>query len=107
MGYGAVQKDQSSSDRKAAAAAPSVTDNSHASADPINETPAASDDGAALDVDGTVWGRVKLFYHDNIGLFFVFLAQIFASIVSCCQVPRFSHILFWLGYVSLIEAHLY
>lgn len=30
---------------------------------------------------GTVWGRVKSFYAKNLGLFFVFLAQIFGSIV--------------------------
>lgn len=30
----------------------------------------------------TAWTQVKAFYSENIGLFFVFLAQMFASIVS-------------------------
>lgn len=36
----------------------------------------------AADEQTTFWQRTKAFYQTNIGLFFVFLAQIFASIVS-------------------------
>lgn len=87
MGYGAVQKDQSNSDRRNAAAA----DESDVSAGPVNETSTPSDVGTTGDMDNVAWGRVKQFYQDNIGLFFVFLAQIFASIVSYYVIRRFNH----------------
>lgn len=35
----------------------------------------------------SMWQRLQLFYQGNIGLFFVFIAQIFASIV-CCSTPN-------------------
>ncbi|OAQ58292.1 hypothetical protein VFPPC_11632 [Pochonia chlamydosporia 170] len=88
MSYRAVQKAQSNSDCKAAAAtaavAPSATEgsNAHASALPINETSTASEVSPITAVNNKAWGRVQLFYHDNIGLFFVFLAQICASIMA-------------------------
>ena len=37
------------------------------------------------------WLRVKAFYHENIGLFFVFLAQIFASIVRASRAWGTTH----------------
>ncbi|TQV92407.1 hypothetical protein V2A60_007099 [Cordyceps javanica] len=41
-----------------------------------------SEEVAAADQQTGFWGRTKAFYHNNIGLFFVFLAQIFASIMA-------------------------
>lgn len=43
-------------------------------------SPEPSEDGSP-EAPSTFWGRVKAFYSENIGLFFVFLAQMFASIV--------------------------
>ena len=31
--------------------------------------------------ESTLWGRLRAFYDENIGLFFIFLAQMFGSIV--------------------------
>ncbi|KPM43907.1 hypothetical protein AK830_g2583 [Neonectria ditissima] len=44
----------------------------------VSDSPDDDDD----DDDDTFWPRLKAFYAKNIGLFFVFLAQMFASIMS-------------------------
>lgn len=41
------------------------------------------DVGLDLDRPASLWRRLVEFYERNVGLFFVFTAQLFASIVSC------------------------
>ncbi len=50
------------------------------------DRPAVDSDQAVADGSGsrTIWQRAKSFIDENIGLFFVFLAQMFGSIV-CVQ----------------------
>lgn len=43
----------------------------------------------------TAWYRIKTFYHDNIGLFFVFLAQVFAAVVSPSYLFFWGHLWFF------------
>ncbi|EGX91706.1 hypothetical protein CCM_05864 [Cordyceps militaris CM01] len=74
MAYGSVKKTapDTAAQQDARSTAPH---DGNGSASPIA-------DDAAADQPTTFWRRTTAFYHDNIGLFFVFVAQIFASIMA-------------------------
>ncbi|KAJ3472215.1 hypothetical protein NLG97_g11182 [Lecanicillium saksenae] len=76
MAYGSVKTTPEAGAQQAAGNGAAVNGNSHASS---AQAPDEAVSGAA---QTTFWGRTKAFYHNNIGLFFVFLAQIFASIMA-------------------------
>lgn len=58
----------------------------HGAPSPAPETNGAQEHGeSSSDTSNSVWQRTKAFYYDNIGLFFVVLAQILASVV--CFLP--------------------
>lgn len=76
MAYGAVKTTPDAAARPAGSSASQTDDNINGNA---SQAPQGSD--AADEQSTTFWSRTKAFYQNNIGLFFVFLAQIFASIV--------------------------
>ncbi|KAJ6786725.1 hypothetical protein PWT90_09663 [Aphanocladium album] len=76
MAYGAVKTTPDADAQQAAGSATSINGNGHASSS------AQASDTAPSGGQTTFWGRTMGFYHNNIGLFFVFLAQIFASIMA-------------------------
>ncbi|OAA53682.1 Drug/metabolite transporter [Cordyceps fumosorosea ARSEF 2679] len=78
MSYGSVKTAPDTAAEPATSPAAQADGTSH-------ESPTRSPDAAASPADdqpATFWVRTKHFYHNNIGLFFVFLAQIFASIMA-------------------------
>lgn len=84
MSYGAIQK--SATEPQASKTSVESTQNEEASgrsqSPSIHDVPPITTTGNQEDRDNTRWGRLKAVYTNNIGLFFVFLAQLFGSIVS-------------------------
>lgn len=84
MAYGAVNTAS-----KANAARSANGSTAGAQAEGNGSVSAAATDSPAEDGSGaSLWARTRAFYENNIGLFFVFLAQIFASIVSLAPFLR-------------------
>lgn len=77
MAYGAVKTAPDAAARPSESSASQTDEGGTGNA---SQPRLGSDD--ADEQSTTFWSRVKAFYQNNIGLFFVFLAQIFASIVG-------------------------
>ncbi|KGQ08105.1 putative membrane protein [Beauveria bassiana D1-5] len=78
MSYGSVKKTSDAAAQHADSSSASLP-NGHSHASQIHGSDEAS---AADDEQTSFWVRTKAFYNNNIGLFFVFVAQIFASIMA-------------------------
>lgn len=77
MAYGSVNTTPDAAARSTGSSSAQTNGNSNGDAShPVQGADAADEQTP------TFWQRTKAFYQTNIGLFFVFLAQIFASIVS-------------------------
>lgn len=77
MACGAVKTAPDAAARPAESSASQTDENG---AGNVSQSRLGSD--AADEQSTAFWSRAKAFYQNNIGLFFVFLAQIFASIVK-------------------------
>lgn len=85
MSYGSIQPPAKVDSQHVIAATGSASGaNGHHSIPATNssEESTGNDEQQRCCGQSVLWLRTKAFYHDNIGLFFVFLAQIFASVVS-------------------------
>ncbi|KAM5368104.1 hypothetical protein ACJZ2D_009708 [Fusarium nematophilum] len=87
MSYGTI---------KTSATKPNVSETSplltqdDANGNPASASASASEDGSSSETsqrDATCWASLKAIYFRNIGLFLVFLAQMFGSIVSAHKGP--------------------
>lgn len=85
MSYGSVQPvAKVDSPHVNAATGSTYGTNGHHSITATNSSEASTgnDEQQQCFDQSALWLRTKAFYHNNVGLFFVFLAQIFASVVS-------------------------
>lgn len=83
MSYGSVSKGSANGGNVGREPQPSVE---HAAPSPVPETNGPQErDESSTETPNSVWQRTKAFYYDNIGLFFVVLAQILASVVRLPQ----------------------
>lgn len=86
MSYGSLSKGSANGSDVRRESQPSVD---HGASSPASETNGVREPGeSSAETSNSVWQRTKAFYYDNIGLFFVVLAQILASVVrspQCCM----------------------
>lgn len=82
MSYGTTRSPAA----QVASSDPLLPDEEQGSQRPPSPAASASDNEEAG--SSTIWQKTTAFYSRNLGLFFVFLAQIFGSIVSSSQLPH-------------------